>query len=313
MAVTVGVDLGGTNIVCALVDDTGRMLQRAQRPTGMPRRAEMIAEDIVRCIRDVSAQQAPESIGIGTPGCVDPVTGVVGYANNLDFYDTPLGAMVGRAFDAPVYVANDADAAALGEFYAGAGQGCRTMVAVTLGTGVGTGLILEGKLYNGAHWAAGELGHTVIVMDGEPCNCGRKGCWEAYAAAPALVRQTQRAMQAHPESALWTVAPTLEQVTGKTVFEGVEKGDETAQAALDLYVKALAVGLGNLVNSFDPELICLGGGVSGAGDALMQPLRRAMAGQVYTRPGQPTARIVLAQLGNDAGVIGAAMLGRQRG
>lgn len=313
MAKTVGVDLGGTNIAAALVDEQGRILQRAQRPTGMPRSAEEIAGDIVRCIREVSAQAEIDSVGIGTPGSVDPERGVVGYANNLDFHDTPLAALVGRDIKAPVYVANDADAAALGEFYAGAGRGSRYMAAVTLGTGVGTGLILDGKLYNGAHWAGGELGHTVVVLDGEPCNCGRRGCWEAYAAAPALVRQTRRAMQAHPESVLWDVAPTLKQVSGKTVFEGVRRKDKTAQAVLDLYVKMLAVGLGNLVNGFDPELICLGGGVSGAGEALMAPLRRAMQGQVYTRPGQPTAKIVLAALGNDAGVIGAAMLGRQRG
>ena len=241
MPYTIGVDLGGTNIVAALADETGRLLARVHRPTAMPRSAEEIAVDIALCIEEMMAQSpAPvECVGIGTPGSVNPQTGVVGFANNLNFENTPLGTMIEKRVHCPVYLANDADAAALGEYYAGAGRGSRSMVAVTLGTGVGTGLVLDGRLYAGAHWAGGELGHTVICMDGEPCNCGRRGCWEAYSAAPALIRQTQRAMQAHPESKLWQAAPQLSEVSGKTVFQAVAMGDATAQAVLDFYVKAL--------------------------------------------------------------------------
>lgn len=313
MPYTIGVDLGGTNIVAALADETGRLLARGHRPTAMPRSAEEIAVDIALCIEEMMAQSpAPvECVGIGTPGSVNPQTGVVGFANNLNFENTPLGSMIEKRVHCPVYLANDADAAALGEYYAGAGRGSRSMVAVTLGTGVGTGLVLDGRLYAGAHWAGGELGHTVICMDGEPCNCGRRGCWEAYSAAPALIRQTQSAMQAHPESKLWQAAPQLSEVSGKTVFQAVAMGDATAQAVLDFYVKALAVGLSNVVNSLDPDILCLGGGISGAGEALMRPLEKAMEGQSYARPGQQTTKLVLAQLGNDAGLVGAAMLHRQ--
>ena len=311
---TVGVDLGGTNIAVALVDAQGKILARTGCPTNMPRSAQEIAEDIVRCVQAMR-EKAPEPIqwvGVGTPGSVNRETGIVGFANNLDFENTPLGSMLQRQVQCPVYLANDADAAALGEYYAGAGRGCRHMVAVTLGTGIGTGIVLHGQLYSGAHWAGGEWGHTVICMEGESCNCGRQGCWEAYAAAPALIRQTRQAMQVHPESALWQAAPTLEQVSGKTVFEAVKQGDKTAQQVLDFYVKALSVGLNNIINVLDPEILCLGGGVAGAGQALMRPLQAAMAGQSYAREGQPTTRVVLAELGNDAGLIGAAMLGRQK-
>ena len=311
MGETIGVDLGGTNIVAARVDKAGRIVSRAQRPTAMPRSAEEIAADIVGCIREV-AQGTPESVGIGTPGTVDRHTGVVGFANNLDFYNTPLGEMVQKQVHVPVYVANDADAAALGEFYIGAGRGCQSMVAITLGTGVGSGIVLNGQLFGGVHNAGGELGHTVIQMGGEPCNCGRQGCWEAYASAPALIRQTQRAMEENPSSLLWEAAPTPAQVSGITVFEAVKRGDETAQAVLDFYVKVLAIGLGNVINTFDPEIVCLGGGVSGAGEVLMAPLQKAVQNQVYSRPGQATTKLVLAKLGNDAGLIGAAMLNRQR-
>lgn len=307
----IGIDLGGTNIVAAVVDNKFQILGKASCKTALPRPAESLADDMAKLVRQ-AVEQAGISfadvvhVGIGSPGTCNIHTGVVEYANNLKFDHTPIGPMVSERLGLPVHIENDANAAAFGEYLAGAGKGTQSCVCVTLGTGVGGGIILDGKLIGG-HWHGGaELGHTVIEAGGVPCNCGRRGCWEAYSSATALIRQTREAMEKHPESAMWQIAPTLEQVDGRTAFDGKKQGDATATAVVQYYVDMLACGVCNIVNILQPEVLCIGGGISNQGEYLLAPLREAVSKEYYGNG--ETTKLVTATLGNDAGLIGAAFL-----
>lgn len=311
----IGIDLGGTNIAAGLVDEEGHLLKQLSRPTKSGRKAEEIASDMAELAHQAAASgnipwEEIVSVGIGVPGTANKDTGVVEYANNLGFYDEPLVAMMQRHIpDKQILFDNDANAAAWGEFLVGCGKGCQSMVAVTLGTGIGGGIILNGKIFQGVNYAAGEFGHFVIDRNGIPCNCGRRGCFEAYASAPALILQTKAAMEANPQSVLWKLCEgKLEAVEGKTVFDGVRLGDETAVAVLDQYIEYLGIGLVNLVNIFQPEVLCIGGGLSKAGDLLMEPLQKLLDIGDYARTSAKRTRLVTALLDNDAGLIGAALL-----
>ena len=211
----------------------------------------------------------------------------------------------------PVYVTNDANAAALGESFAGAAKQYGSSIFVTLGTGVGGGIIIDGKLFEGNRSAGAEIGHMVIRMGGEKCTCGRKGCFEAYASATALIRQTQNAMRKAPESILWKLAPTPEEVDGKTAFDGLRAGDKTAEKVVNAYIGYLAEGLANLANIFRPEAIVLGGGVCAEGETLLAPLRRKMNRLVYAGTKYAPVLLLTASLGNDAGLVGAARFAQQ--
>lgn len=311
----IGIDLGGTNIAAGLVSGEGRLLSRLTRPTLSGRKAEEIASDMAELAHQAAVcgdvfWEAVESVGIGVPGTANKDTGVVEYANNLGFYDEPLVAMMEKYIpDKRILFDNDASAAAWGEYLAGCGKGCRSMVAVTLGTGIGGGIILDGKLYEGVNYAAGEFGHFVIDRNGIPCNCGRRGCFEAYASATALIEQTKTAMASNRKSKLWELCGgTLENVEGKTVFDGIRLGDETARAVLDQYIEYLGIGLTNLVNIFQPEVLCIGGGLSKAGDLLIEPLQKLLDEGDYARTSAKRTRLAVASLDNDAGLIGAALL-----
>jgi glucokinase len=237
----------------------------------------------------------------------------VEYSCNLDFHDTPLGPELSRRFGKEVLIENDANVAALGEIYAGAGKGCKSMVAITIGTGIGGGVIVNGHLLTGFNFAGAELGHTVIVQGGQLCGCGRHGCFEAYASATALIRQTREAMNQHPESKLWQVVQgDLSKVDGRTPFAAQELGDETAQQVLRTYAGCLATGITNMVNIFQPEVVCIGGGVSNAGEVLLAPVREIFDREDYARDSKNRCKLVIASLGNDAGIIGAAMLTKFR-
>ena len=311
----IGIDLGGTNIVAAVVNDEYEMVGKAKTPTATPRSADEIFDDIAKVCKEAMAQAGVTikdifSVGIGTPGTVNK-EGVIEFANNLGFVNVPAKEMlIERLGIENVYVDNDANCAALGEAQAGSGHGAKDFIAVTLGTGVGSGVIINGKIVAGVNNAGGECGHSVIVVDGEPCTCGRKGCWEAYASATALINQTKAAMEKYPDSVMHElVKANGGKVDGRTAFDAMRRGDIAGIKVVDAYVKYVACGLINLVNIFQPETICIGGGICNEGETLLRPLRRYIYSERYSVYSKIQSKIVKAELGNDAGIIGAALLG----
>ncbi len=310
-----GIDLGGTNIASGVVDENFKIVGEGKIKTNASRPAEEIIDDMAKSAL-MAIENAGltlddiESVGVGTPGTVIYETGVVSYANNLGFYDVPLAEMLGKKLGKSVYVENDANAAAYGEYIAGAGKGADNFVAITLGTGVGGGVILGGKIYSGSNCAGSELGHTVIQMDGVGCTCGRNGCFEAYSSATALIRQTKQAMTRYPDSVMWKLCGNdINTVSGRTAFEAARQGDKAAEAVVEDYIKYLAVGLANIVNIFQPDVLCVGGGISNEGEYLMAPVRQIVLGENYARYSSKRTELKAAKLGNDAGIIGAAYLG----
>lgn len=312
--IRVGIDLGGTNIVAGVVDDHYTILATAKRKTNLPRPADDIISDMAAVAKEAvekanMTMQEVRYIGVGCPGTCNQETGIVEYSNNLRFDKVPLKAKLEELTGKPVYVENDANAAALGEALAGAGKGAKSCVCITLGTGVGSGVVLDGKVYDGFNFAAAEIGHTVIVVDGEPCTCGRHGCWEAYASATALVRQTKAAMQEHPDSQMHNVAREQGRVNGRTAFDAMRRGDAAAKQVVDTYIRYIACGLANVVNIFQPEVLCIGGGICNEGDTLLIPLKEMLEQERYSKYSERQTRLCVATLANDAGIIGAAFLG----
>lgn len=311
----IGVDLGGTNIAVGVIDADNKIIGISKRKTNTPRPAKEIFDDINLCIADAIVDagitvEDVESIGIGTPGSVDHATGVILYANNLDFYNVPAVEYINEKFpETKVYIDNDANCAALGEALAGCGKGKKSFIAVTLGTGVGGGIVLDGKLLVGCNDAGGEIGHMVINPDGEPCNCGRIGCWERYASATALVNQTKAAMLENKDSKMWELCNgDVENAGGRTAFDGMRLGDKCATEVCNKYIRYIAVGTVNLVNIFQPELICFGGGICNEGETLLEPIRELIKLWRYSKKQEKQTEICRATLGNDAGIIGAALL-----
>ena len=309
----IGIDLGGTNIVASVVDDKYNIIATGKTPTAVPRSAEEIFDDIATVCREAMDKAGLtiadiSSVGLGTPGTVNE-NGIIEFANNLGFNNVPAREMLKeRLGDLPIYIDNDANCAALGEAYAGCGNGSQNFVAVTLGTGVGSGIIVNGKIVTGVNCAGGECGHMVIVVDGEPCSCSRKGCWEAYASATALIRQTRKAMEENPDSIMHEVARQEGKVSGRTAFDAMRKGDIAAIKVVDNYIKYVACGLINIVNALQPEIICVGGGICNEGETLMKPLRRFVQAERYSIHSKIQTHIMKAELGNDAGIIGASLL-----
>ena len=311
----IGVDLGGTNISVGVVDEDFNIMGRGKTKTNSPRPAEEIFEDIAKCI-SMAADDAGISlddvnvIGVGTPGSVNDETGYIDYSNNLRFDKVPAKQMLEELTGKPCFFANDASCAALGELYAGAGKGCKNLIAITLGTGVGSGIVIDGKVFRGANSAGGEIGHTVINVNGAECTCGRKGCWESYASATALIAQTKQAMKENPESKMWNCAGNdIESVNGRTAFDAMRMGDEAAKAVVDKYIYYVAVGIINVINVFQPDVLCVGGGICNEGETLLAAIRKYVVEERYSKYAQKQTEICKAQLGNDAGIIGAAMLG----
>lgn len=308
-----GIDLGGTNVAAAVVEESGVILGRASLPTprGVP--AARVADTMASAARaaaedaGVSLEQV-ESVGIGSPGTIEPQHGLIKYWSNLNFVDVPLTALMEERLHRDIWLENDANAAALGEFAAGAGKGSSSMVAITLGTGVGGGAILNGRLYTGFNYAGMEVGHFVIEHGGRLCTCGRRGCFEAYCSATALIKRTREVMEQTPDSLLWQLAGGLEGVNGRTPFDAAAQGDAAAGKVIDEYVDYLGCGVASLVNIFQPEVICIGGGPSAQGETLMAPVRYILNREDYARNSVHRTRLVRAALGNDAGLIGAALL-----
>ena len=314
----VGIDLGGTNIVAGVVDEAYNIISKASTKTNCPRPEKEIAEDMAKMAVEAVANanltfDDIEWIGIGTPGIANSKTGIIEYSNNLGFKDTPMvkyiSDFIGRD-DTPVYIENDANAAAYGEYVAGAAKGAKNAVCITLGTGVGGGIIINGKIYSGSNYAGAEIGHTVIEVDGAQCSCGRKGCFEAYSSATGLIRMSKEAMEQFPDSIMNKMADEKGKVTARTSFDAMRAGDKAAKDVVDKYIKYLAAGITNTINIFQPDILCIGGGVCNEGDPLLLPMKELVAKEVYTRNSPKNCEIVIAKLGNDAGIIGAAFLGR---
>lgn len=313
MKYRIGIDLGGTNIKAGVVDEEYRIVGTARCKTALPRPADDILADMADMARRAMENAGLSMddvlcVGVGSPGTANPVSGVVEYSCNLGFENVPVCAKLEALLGKPVYLENDANAAAFGEALAGAARGSKSCVCITLGTGVGGGIIIDGKIYGGFNFAGAELGHIVIMVDGEPCACGRRGCWEAYASATALIRQTRRAMEAHPDSKMWEIAGTLDNVDGRTAFDGMRAGDTAAGDVVNRYVQYVACGLVNVINIFQPEVLCIGGGICKEGDALLKPIEEYIASERYSKYSVDQTRLCVATLGNDAGIIGAAYL-----
>ncbi len=306
----VGIDVGGTNLKAGVVDEQGRIISKVDCPTQVERGHEAVVENMAKlALQAIEKAGVPmdevKSIGVGIPGIQDPRTGRVPFCTNLGWHDVPVVELIQKVIDKPVYVDNDATVATLAENVAGVSAGAKSSVFLTLGTGVGGGVVIGGKVYSGANGVGSELGHMITVAGGELCTCGNRGCWERYASATALIRMGKEAAEKHPESILNGV----EKITARVVIDAARKGDAAALEAFDQYTEHLAVGMVNIINFIDPEIIAVGGGVSGAGEFLLKPVREKLAKKIFYKA-MPYARVELATLGNDAGIIGAAMLGK---
>ncbi|MBE7043396.1 MAG: ROK family protein [Ruminococcaceae bacterium] len=303
-----GIDLGGTNIAVGLVDRDGNILHKDKVKTRADRHYSEIVKDMAELSKKVTEESGfskseIEWVGIGSPGSCDSERGVVVSASNLNFKNTPIREEFQKHWNVPVYLANDADCAAYGEAMRGNAKGTSSSVTVTLGSGVGGGVIINGNIMTGVNFGS-ELGHMIINFDGEKCKCGNRGCWEVYASANALVRQTREAMKQNPESLMWKEAGSLEGVSGRTAFSAAKKGDAAGQKTVDKYLEFVAIGISNIIEIFQPEKILIGGGVANEGESLLQPIRN------FCKSSRSTI-ITTAALGNDAGIIGAAFLGAQ--
>lgn len=313
MSYTIGIDLGGTTMTAGLVNEEFEIVGKITWATRLPRPAEDLEAALAKLCRTVARENnvtfdQVRYVGIGTPGSVNFTTGLVGYNTNFNYYDWNLGPDMEKLLGCKVYVENDANAAAFGEYIAGGAKGYGDAVIITLGTGIGSGIILGGKILRGFNFAAGEMGHTVIVKDGRPCNCGRKGCWERYASARALSEDTREAMRGDPDTIMWKIAGDLDHVNAKTAFDGMEKGDATAKRVIDTWLEYVGCGIANVVNTFEPEVVCIGGGVSNQGEVLLAPVRAYVQKETHNITTGRCPEICACVLRNDAGVIGAAAL-----
>ena len=306
----IGIDLGGTNIAAGIVDKNGKIIEKLSTPTLAARDVSEIIADMARLCERVTRKAGYtmddiESVGIGIPGTVDNESGNVIYTCNVPMENTPLRQLLGEYINKPITLENDANAAALGEYIV-SGNGAKSFVFITLGTGVGGGVILDGKIYRGFNGAGGELGHMTLVSNGYPCGCGKRGCWESYASVRALVRQTKEAMEKNPESLMHKIAADYGKVSGRTAFEAAKAGDEAAKTVVRNYLEFVADGITSIVNIFQPEKVLIGGGISREGDYLLKPVREFVYKYDYNRY-MPKTEIEISTLFNDAGIIGAAL------
>ncbi len=311
----IGIDLGGTNIKVGVIDEQAVLLGKLSAKTRPYDRSwqEVVADmaGLVTTLLDEHGipLSACEKLGVGSPGMIDHKSGVVVFAGNFNWEDVPLVEQLQRHFELPIRLANDANCAVMGEAAAGAAKGCSDVVLLTLGTGVGGGVIAGGVLQQGGGAGGMELGHTLLVMDGESCTCGRKGCIEAYASADALVRNTKYAAMQHSSSMLHKIfTENPDSISGKTPFDVARAGDVWAQQVVDDYVRYLGEGIINFINIWRPEKVILGGGVSNEGAPLLKAVNEYVSTRVFAGERRAAPEIVRAELGNDAGLIGAAAL-----
>jgi len=317
----IGVDLGGTNIAVGIVNEKYEIVKKGSTPTKPERGADAIVADMAMVANKLMEElgitlDEIEYAGVATPGTANSETGVVEYANNIPFLAYPLADKLSAHLGGkPVYIENDANAAAKAEAMAGVAAGAPFSVMITLGTGLGGGIIIDGKVYSGFNFAGGELGHVVIEKGGRQCSCGRKGCWEAYSSATGLVNITKDHIVAARNAGKKTsmeemIGGDLDKVSARTAFSAMKAGDEVAAEVVDEYISYLACGLVNIINIFQPNIISIGGGVCNEGEYLTKPLIEKVFAETYSREGTPQTKIMVAKLGNDAGIIGAAVLGK---
>ena len=310
--IAIGIDIGGTSIKGAAVDSNGKVYESFVMPFVKEDSGEKIIRDLAELVKKYIKEQGLEGkiagMGIGCPGSIDIEKGVVNYANNLGWNNLPIAKIMQETLPYPVRLINDANAAALGEAKFGAGKSYGNIILLTLGTGVGGGIIVNGRLYEGNEGKGAELGHMVIELDGEQCSCGRKGCLEAYASATALIREAKKAMLSDKKSVLWELSPDIESIGGRIIFQAVAQGDKTANKDLENYIKYLGEGILNFCNIFRPDVIVLSGGIANAGEALFNPLNEYIKVRDYGYKGTPAVKVVPATLGYDSGKVGAAAL-----
>lgn len=313
----IGIDLGGTNIAVGIVDESFKIVKKGSTPTLVNRDPELIIADMGKLCLELLAEtgiglEEVVCAGIAAPGSVNPRTGIIEYANNLPFLRFPIADTLRKYLPVrEVYLENDANAAALGEAVGGAAKGKRLSVMITLGTGVGGGVIIDGKVYSGFNYAGAELGHTVIEYNGRQCSCGRKGCFEAYASATALVNMTKEKLAACKDTLMWEMCGNdINKADARIAFAAMKKGDRAGKEVVDMYISYLACGITNMINIFQPEVLLIGGGVCNEKDYLLKPLTEIVNTDQYTRNQAVKTEIKIAALGNDAGIVGAAALGR---
>ena len=310
----IGIDLGGTNIKAGVVSEEFEIVAKTSCKTNLPRPAEAICADMAKVALEAVdlaglTLDDIETVGIGTPGTANSDTGVIEYSNNLGFLNFPVVKLMQTQIDKPCFVENDANAAAYGEFVAGAAKGANDAVCITLGTGVGGGIIINKKIYSGFNFAGAEIGHTVIDPNGPECTCGRRGCFEVFSSATGLVRMTKDAMLEDKSSVMWKMNEEEGKISARTAFNAMRAGDRAGKEVVDKYIHYLACGITNTINIFQPDILCIGGGVCNEGDPLLLPLKELVAKEIYTKNSSKNTEIVIAKLGNDAGIIGAAFLG----
>lgn len=316
----IGVDLGGTNIAIGITDESYNILVKGSVPTLAKRGAEAITADMAslakKLCEDINISTSDVSaVGIAAPGTVNPKSGIIEYANNINFINFPMRAMFAKEFgidESKIALGNDANLAAFGEYVAGAAKGADSTVMITLGTGVGGGVIIDGKILTGSKFGGAELGHAVVEYGGRQCTCGRRGCMEAYSSATALVNMTKEKFAAEKDTLMHEMCGgDIEKVGGKTAFAAMKKGDRAGAEVVETYINYLACGIANYMNIFQPDVFLIGGGVCNEGDNLILPLKEKIKKEVYSADDSVKSELKVAMLGNDAGIIGAAAAGAE--
>ncbi len=313
----IGVDVGGMSIKAGIVDNSGKIIYKETIPTGAKREMHEIVNDMGLLIDNLIKKSGVfkdriSSVGFGIPGACNPSQGKVIRCSNINLAGAPVVSEVHKYINVPVFLNNDANVAAFAE-YSSIGRQMECFIAVTLGTGIGGGIIINGKIYSGFNGVAGELGHITINENGEKCGCGRYGCWESYASVTALIRQTKAAMESDKKSLMHEIALVSGDINGKTAFDAAKQGDKTALKVVETYINHVSAGITNIINIFQPEMIVIGGAICKEGDYLLNPIIEYCRKESYGANIAEMAEIKIASLGNDAGIIGASMLGKSNG
>lgn len=311
--IRIGVDIGGTGIQSGIVDENGKITHKTSIKTSINIPFEEQISNLAESIRQLTlsagyTEADISSIGFGIPGIADQKTGDVIKCTNMNWVNVPLRAEFQKHINVPIYIDNDATVAGLAESAAGVSKGTSSSVFITIGTGIGAGIVINGKVWSGAHGIGSELGHVILKLDGEPCTCGNRGCLERYCSATAIIRMAREACTENPDSLMLKKAETLDGINAKIVFDSAKEEDPTAVKVFNYYISCLAQAIASIINLIDPEVIVLGGGVSKAGDFLLNALKKEVPQYVLFNT-LPMPEIKIAQLGSDAGIVGAASLG----
>lgn len=310
----IGIDLGGTNIAAGIVDKKGKLIFKTSVKTEAEKGFSNIIGKMGETINTLLTENNIElsqidGIGIGCPGSIDSKNNIIIYSNNIELENAKIGEELAKIINKPIFISNDANCAALGESISGAAAGHKDVVMITLGTGVGGGVIIGGKIFEGSNSVGAELGHSMLVLDGEECTCGRKGCWEAYASATALIKQTKKAVLENKDSLMNTlIEGDINNVSGRTAFEAAKQGDTAGLEVVHTYLRFVSEGIVDMINIFRPEIFLIGGGISNEGDYILDFIQNYVDKNAYGHNFVKSPRILCANLKNDAGIIGAGML-----